>query len=133
MRYTIAKTRAADKPETVERETKMKTYTEREIFEYLKNNLRLYIGEGTVIYFVSVDDDGDLITDSVADGSRQGHDVNVEILDPASYLGVSQEEYDSMEDMDAFYAKENADDEAFMDIVKELTEEVNALVDTLAE
>ena len=111
----------------------MKTYTEREIFEYLKNNLRLYIGEGTVIYFVSVDDDGDLITDSVADGSRQGHDVNVEILDPASYLGVSQEEYDSMEDMDAFYAKENADDEAFMDIVKELTEEVNALVDTLAE
>ena len=111
----------------------MKKYTENEIFEYLKNNLRLYIGEGTVIYFVSVDDDGDLITDSVADGSRQGHDVNVEILDPASYLGVSQEVYDSMEDMDAFFVKENADDEDFMGVVKDLTEEVNDLIITLAE
>ncbi|MGN1075067.1 MAG: hypothetical protein ACI4QB_08760 [Eubacteriales bacterium] len=108
----------------------MKLYTESDILNYLVSNVRLSLGSGSVIYFVSVDDDGELVTDGMC--NDHNHDVDYVISDPASYLGVSQEEYDSMEDMDAFYAKENADDEDFMGIVKELTEEVNALVSSLA-
>ena len=103
----------------------MKKYTESEIFTYLTDNVRLLVEDGKAIYSVSVDDDGQLVdrcTDNMA-----CHFIN----NPAAYLGVSSEEYDAMEDVDAFYSKEDKDDADFMEIVADLTEKINAVIENL--
>ena len=103
----------------------MKKYTESEIFTYLTDNVRLFAEDGKAIYSVAVDDDGQLV-----DGCTDNEAYYV-INNPAAYLGVSSEEYDEMEDVDAFYNKEDKDDADFMEIVADLTEKINAVIENL--
>ena len=103
----------------------MKKYTESEIFAYLTDNVRLLVEDGKAIYSVAVDDDGQLV-DRCTD-----NEVCYTINNPAAYLGVSSEEYDAMEDADAFYNKEDKDDADFMEIVADLTEKINAVIESL--
>lgn len=103
----------------------MKKYTESEIFTYLTDNVRLLVEDGWATYSVAVDDDGELV-----DGCTD-NEVCYTINNPAAYLGVSSEEYDAMEDADAFYNKEDKDDADFMEIVADLTEKINAVIESL--
>ena len=103
----------------------MKKYTESEIFTYLTDNVRLLVEDGKAIYSVAVDDDGRLV-DRCTD-----NEAYYTISNPAAYLGVSSEEYDAMEDVDAFYNKEDKDDADFMEIVADLTEKINAVIENL--
>ena len=101
----------------------MKKYTTSEILAYLKDHVRLLVENGKAIYSVAVDDDGNLV-DRCTD-----HEACSIIDDPAAYLGVSSEEYDSMEDVDLFYDKEDMDDEDFREIVEALTDKINAIIE----
>ena len=103
----------------------MKQYTESDIFASLTDNVRLLVEDGKAIYSVAVDDDGQLV-DRCTD-----NEVCYTINNPVAYLGVSSEEYDAMEDADAFYNKEDKDDADFMEIVADLTEKINAVVENL--
>ena len=106
-----------------EKEKIMKKYTTSEILAYLKDHVRLLVENGKAIYSVAVDDDGNLV-DRCTD-----HEACSIIDDPAAYLGVSSEEYDSMEDVDLFYDKEDMDDEDFREIVEALTDKINAIIE----
>ena len=103
----------------------MKKYTENKIFAYLKDHVRLLVENGKAIYSVAVDDDGQLV-DRCTD-----HEACFIIDRPAAYLGVSSDEYDAMEGVDAFYEKEDMDDESFREIVEELTDKINAIIEDL--
>lgn len=107
------------------KEKKMKKYTKSEIFEYLTDHVRLLVESGKAIYSVAVDDDGQLV-DRCTD-----HEACFIIDNPAAYLGVSSEEYDAMEDVDAFYEKEDTYDEDFREIVEDLTEKINHIIENL--
>lgn len=106
-------------------ENTMKKYTESEIFAYLTDNVRLLVEDGKAIYSVAVDDDGELV-----DGCTD-NEVFFTIYNPAAYLGVSSEEYDAMEDVEAFYSKESMEDSDFREIVADLTEKINAVIESL--
>ena len=71
------------------------------------------------------DDDGELV-----DGCTD-NEVFFTIYNPAAYLGVSSEEYDAMEDVEAFYRKESMEDSDFREIVADLTEKINAVIESL--
>ena len=103
----------------------MRKYTENEIFTYLTDNVRLLVEDGKAIYSVAVDDDGQLV-DRCTD-----NEVFYTINNPAAYLGVSSEEYDAMEDVEAFYSKESMEDSDFREIVADLTEKINAVIESL--
>ena len=103
----------------------MKKYTESEIFTYLTDNVRLLVEDGKAIYSVAVDDDGRLV-DRCTD-----NEAYYTISNPAAYLGVSSEEYDAMEDVEAFYSKESMEDSDFREIVADLTEKINAVIENL--
>lgn len=103
----------------------MKKYTKNAVFAYLKDHVRLLVENGKAIYSVAVDDDGNLV-DRCTD-----YEACSIIDDPAAYLGVSSEEYDAMEGVDAFYEKEDMDDEDFREIVEELTEKINNIIENL--
>lgn len=106
-------------------ENTMKKYTENEIFTYLTDNVRLLVEDGWATYSVAVDDDGELV-----DGCTD-NEVFFTIYNPAAYLGVSSEEYDAMEDVEAFYSKESMEDSDFREIVADLTEKINAVIESL--
>ena len=97
----------------------MKKYTKSEIFAYLTDHVRLLVENGKAIYSVAVDDDGQLVDRCTE------HEACYIIDNPAAYLGVSSDEYDAMADGDAFYAKEDMDDESFREIVEDRTEKIN--------
>ena len=103
----------------------MKKYTKSEIFAYLTDHVRLLVENGKAIYSVAVDEDGQLV-DRCTD-----YEACSIIDDPAAYLGVSFEEYDSMEDVDPFYDKEDMDDDDFREIVEDLTEKINHIIENL--
>ena len=103
----------------------MKKYSKSEIFAYLKDHVRLLVENGKAIYSVAVDDDGQLV-DRCTD-----HEACFIVDNPAAYLGVSSDEYDAMENVDAFYEKEEMDDEDFREIVEELTEKINDIIENL--
>ena len=103
----------------------MRKYTENEIFTYLTDNVRLLVEDGWATYSVAVDDDGKLV-DRCTD-----NEVFFTIYNPAAYLGVSSEEYDAMEDVEAFYSKESMEDSDFREIVADLTEKINAVIESL--
>ena len=103
----------------------MKKYTENEIFAYLTDHVRLLVESGKAIYSVAVEEDGQLV-DRCTD-----HEACFIIDNPAAYLGVSSEEYDAMEGVDAFYEKEAMDDDDFREIVEELTEKINDIIENL--
>lgn len=103
----------------------MTKYTESEIFGYLTDNVRLLVEDGKAIYSVAVDDDGQLVDRCT------GNEACYTINDPAAYLGISSDEYDAMEDVDAFYNKESMEDSDFREIVTHLTEKINAVIKNL--
>lgn len=103
----------------------MRKYTESEIFTYLTDKVRLLVEDGKAIYSVAVDDDGRLV-DRCTD-----NEAYYAISNPAAYLGVSSEEYDAMEDVEAFYSKESMEDSDFREIVADLTEKINAVIESL--
>lgn len=103
----------------------MKKYTENKIFAYLKDHVRLLVENGKAIYSVAVDDDGQLVDRCTV------YEACFIIDNPAAYLGVSPEEYDAMEGVDAFYDKEAMDDEDFREIVEALTEKINNIIENL--
>ena len=103
----------------------MKKYTKREIFAYLKDHVRLLVENGKAIYSVAVDEDGQLV-DRCTD-----HEACFIIDNPAAYLGVSSEEYGAMETVDAFYEKEEMDDEDFREIVEDLTDKINSIIENI--
>lgn len=107
----------------------MKLYTEKEIFDYLTNNYKIYVEYGIADYSVSVDDDGNLICDGKPNDHQ--HDAVHFIYNPARYLGISQEEFDALEDLYLFFEKETMDDEDFREIVEDLTEKINAIIENL--
>ena len=103
----------------------MKKYTKSEIFAYLTNHVRLLVENGKAIYSVAVDDDGQLV-DRCTDNEA------CFIIDrPAAYLGVSSDEYDAMETVDAFYEKEDMNDEDFREIVEDLTDKINSIIENI--
>lgn len=103
----------------------MKKYTKSDIFAYLTDHVRLLVESGKAIYSVAVDEDGQLV-DRCTD-----HEACFIIDHPAAYLGVSSDEYDAMESVDAFYEKEDMNDDDFIEIVEGLTEKINAIVENL--
>ena len=103
----------------------MKKYTKSEIFAYLTDHVRLLVENGQAIYSVAVDDDGQLV-DRCTD-----HEACFIIDNPAAYLGVSPEEYDAMEGVDAFYDKEAMDDEDFREIVEDITDKINTIIENI--
>ena len=103
----------------------MRKYTENEIFTYLTDNVRLLVEDGWATYSVAVDDDGKLV-----DGCTD-NEVFFTIYNPAAYLGVSSEEYDAMEDVEAFYSKESMEESDFREIVADLNEKINAVTESL--
>ena len=103
----------------------MKKYTKNAVFAYLKDHVRLLVENGKAIYSVAVDDDGQLV-DRCTD-----HEACYIIDDPAAYLGVSSEEYDSMEDVDPFYDKEDMNDKSFREIVENLTDKINSIIEKI--
>ena len=103
----------------------MKKYTKSEIFAYLKDHVRLHVENGKAIYSVAVDEDGQLVDRCTE------HEACFIIDYPAAYLGVSPEEYDAMENVDAFYEKETMKDDDFREIVADLTDKINAIIENL--
>ena len=103
----------------------MKKYTKNAVFAYLKDHVRLLVENGKAIYSVAVDADGQLV-DRCTD-----YEACFIIDNPAAYLGVSPEEYDAMETVDAFYEKEDMDDEDFREIVEDLTDKINAIIEKI--
>ena len=103
----------------------MKKYTKIEIFAYLKDHVRLLVESGKAIYSVAVDEDGQLV-DRCTD-----HEACFIIDHPSAYLGVSSDEYDALETVDAFYEKEDMDDEDFREIVEDLTDKINAIIENI--
>lgn len=103
----------------------MKKYRKSEIFAYLTDHVRLLVENGKAIYSVAVDGDGQLV-DRCTD-----HEACFIIDNPADYLGVSSDEYDAMESVDAFYEKEDMNDEEFREIVEDLTDKVNAIIENI--
>lgn len=103
----------------------MKKYTENEIFAYLTDHVRLLVESGKAIYSVAVEEDGQLV-DRCTD-----HEACFIIDRPAAYLGVSSDEYDAMENVDALYEKECMDDDDFREIVEALTDKINAIIENL--
>ena len=123
--YNIYIKGRADNPINRRRRKNMRKYTENEIFTYLTDNVRLLVEDGWATYSVAVDDDGELV-----DGCTD-NEVFFTIYNPAAYLGVSSEEYDAMEDVEAFYSKESMEDSDFREIVADLTEKINAVIESL--
>ena len=103
----------------------MKKYSKSEIFAYLKDNVRLFVEIGKVIYSVAVDEDGQLV-DRCTD-----HEVCYIIDRPADYLGVSSDEYNSMENVNAFYKKEDMYGKDFRKIVEDLTDKINSIIENI--
>lgn len=103
----------------------MKKYTKSEIFAYLKDHVRLLVENGKAIYSVAVDEDGQLV-DRCTD-----YEAFFIIDRPAAYLGVSSDEYDAMENIDAFYEKEDMNDEDFREIVEDLTDKINDIIENI--
>ena len=103
----------------------MKKYTKREICEYLKDHVRLLVESGKAIYSVAVDEDGQLVDRCTE------HEACSIIDNPTAYLGVSSDEYDAMENVDAFYEKEDMNDEDFREIVEDLTDKINAIIENI--
>lgn len=103
----------------------MKKYSKSDIFAYLTDHARLLVESGKAIYSVAVDDDGQLV-DRCTD-----YEACFIIDNPAAYLGVSPEEYDAMEGVDAFYEKEDMDDEDFREIVEDLTDKINSIIENI--
>lgn len=103
----------------------MKKYSKSEIFAYLKDHVRLLVESGKAIYSVAVDDDGQLVDRCTE------HEACYIIDNPAAYLGVSSDEYGAMENVDAFYEKENIYDEDFREIVEDLTDKINSIIENI--
>lgn len=103
----------------------MKKYNKSEIFAYLTDHVRLLVESGKAIYSVAVDENGQLVDRCT------GHEAFFIIDSPAAYLGVSSDEYDAMESVDAFYEKEEMSDEDFREIVEDLTDKINAIIENM--